>query len=613
MPFTAPFSVLGNWFVTLPNSPAAAPVAHSVTPYATRSVNYPSGRPWLLGRWSEWEMTSATAGPAVVAVLGEHRITAGDLAPVAAELARTGDLAGLRTPWPGSYHLVGSVAGELRVQGTVSALRRVFAGSAGRVTVAADRADVLAALLGADLDPARLAAHLLDPQTLYPITGQPVWRGLTEVPAGHYLRVGRDAAARTVRWWSPPDPVVPLAEGARRLRVALTAAVRVRTRGHDLVTCDLGGVDSTAVCAVATHAGDGAVVAFTVDVRDPLADDVEWSRRTVAGLGIEHHTVSGDEMPLTYAGVDRMADRWDEPCTTAVDRDRWLAVITRAAARGSRVHLTGIGGDELLGGSTAHLHTLARRHPLLARRQIRGFAAKHRWPSAQVLRQLLANDTYRDWMRRVDAHLTDPPPPLTEPMLGWGSEPRLPPWVTRDGVDAVRGLVRAELDTAQPISPRRGQHRELAAIQLVSRIARQLRQLAAERGVRYASPYYDDAVLTAALSVRPAERITPWRYKPLIAEAMRGVVPEPSRLRATKANAMVEEEVGLRVHRDALLALWEDSSLARWGLVDAQALRDTCARPLPPHLQIGVLHQTVAAELWLRTVEKATGRAAVAS
>ncbi|MEJ3746702.1 asparagine synthase-related protein [Actinomycetes bacterium KLBMP 9797] len=612
MPSIVTFSVPGNWFVALPDVAAALAVARSIKQHATRFINYPSGRPWILGRWSDRDVAAATAGPAAVAVLGEHDVAADALAPVAAQLGRTGDVATLRAPWPGSYHLVGSVGGELRVQGTVSALRRVFAGSIGTVTVAADRADLLAALLDADLDPARLAAHLLDPQTLHPITGQPVWRGLSEVPVGHYLRVGRDATARTVRWWSPPDPVVPLADGARSLRAALTAAVRVRTRGHDLVTCDLGGVDSTAVCAIAARAGDGAVVAFTVDARDPLADDVTWARHTVAGLGIEHHTVPGDDMPLTYAGVDRMADRWDEPCATAVDRDRWLAVIARAAARGSRVHLTGIGGDELLGGSTAHLHTLARRRPLLARRQIRGFAAKHRWPTAQVLRQLLANESYGDWLRRVEGHLTDAPPPLTEPMLDWGGAPRLPPWATRDAVEAVRRLVRTEV-AARPISPRRGQHRELAALQLVSRMTRQLQQLAAERGVRYAAPYYDDAVLTAALSVRPAERITPWRYKPLIAEAMRGVVPEPSRLRATKANAMVEEEVGLRVHRDALLALWEDSALARRGLVDARALRDVCARPLPAHLQIGVLHQTVAAEVWLRAVEKAAGHAALAS
>lgn len=632
MPSIAILTMLRNWFVALPDAPAAEAPARSVRPYATERVDHPSGRPWLLGRWPDWDVAVAAAGPAAVAVLGEHAVRREDAAAVAARLAAGSDAdaairdtasgadpctARMTTGWPGNYHVIISSNDGMRLRGGISALRRVFIGT-GPVPVAADRADVLAALLRSDLDPARVAAHLLDPQTLHPIAGQPVWRGLAEIPGGHYLRILHAAPTGPVRWsaarwWSPPDPVVPLAEGAANLSVALTAAVQARTRGRSQVTCDLGGLDSTAVCSVAAVFGGSPVAAFTVDVRDPLADDVRWARKTVAGLGIEHHVVPGDQMPLTYEGLAEMADLWDEPCSTTVDRNRWLAVITRAAERGSAVHLTGIGGDELLYGSTAHLHALARRHPVLARRTIRGFAAKYRWPTGRVLRQLLSNESYGDWLRRVATALNAPPQPLTEPLLEWGFQPRLPPWATRDAADAVRGLVRAEVDTVRPISTRRGLHRELAAIQLLSRTARQLQQLAADHGVRYAAPYYDDAVMIAALSVRPQDRITPWRYKPLIVEAMRGIVPEASRARVTKANAMVEEEEGLRVHRAPLLDLWEDSALARLGLVDAAALRDLCARPLPKHLQVGVLHQTVAAEVWLRAVGNVRDRTPVAS
>jgi asparagine synthase (glutamine-hydrolysing) len=42
------------------------------------------------------------------------------------------------------------------------------------------------------------------------------------------------------------------------------------------------------------------------------------------------------------------------------------------------------------------------------------------------------------------------------------------------------------------------------------------------------------------------------------------------------------------------------------GLIDANALRELCTRPLPPQLQLGVLYQTVACEVWLRSLEPAT-------
>ena len=310
-------------------------------------------------------------------------------------------------------------------------------------TVAADRADVLAGLLGAGLDEQRLALHLLEPPILYPLAGQPVWQGVDLLPADHYLVLDGDGRHRSVRWWTPPEPVVPMAEGAPALREALTAAVASRVRGRELVSCDLGGLDSTSVCCLAAQA-DAKVVAYTAASPDPLADDVDWAVRTVAGLGnVEHHVIPAEEMPLVYHGLHAMDDQLDEPCGAAVDRDRWLTIVRRAAARGSRLHLTGFGGDELLYGSVAHLHRLLRTNPRTALRHLRGFAAKYRWPRGGCCgscrtpaRTCLAGPGRR--------HPHRPPPPPEEPLLDWGFTPRLPPWTTPAAVQAVRDPILAE-------------------------------------------------------------------------------------------------------------------------------------------------------------------------
>jgi asparagine synthase (glutamine-hydrolysing) len=170
----------------------------------------------------------------------------------------------------------------------------------------------------------------------------------------------------------------------------------------------------------------------------------------------------------------------------------------------------------------------------------------------------------------------------------------------------VRELIRDQARTTQPLASGRGQHRELETMRFVSRMTRQFDQLAARLGITLAAPYYDDRVIEAGLAVRPQERITPWRYKPLIVEAMRGIVPDQSLARQTKANGSCDASPGLRRHRAELLALWEDSRLARLGLIDANALRELCTRPLPPELEFGGLDQTVACEVWLRTLDRAT-------
>jgi asparagine synthase (glutamine-hydrolysing) len=603
MPSIADFGAIPSWLVALPDCDSAGSAGIAVRRHAAQEVSHPSGRPWLLGRWAEDAAVMGEAGRTKIAVIGQHAMTADQLMRAADRIRTVVDVDRLAASSVGSFHLFASVDGRVRMQGTVTGFRRVLHASIGGVTIAADRADVLAWLLDAVLDEQRLAIHLLCPPTLYPIAGQPVWRGVMVLPTDHYLVLDGAGRQRSVKWWTPPEPVVPMAEGAPALRETLSAAVEARVRGRDLVSCDLGGLDSTAVCCVAAH-GKAKVVAYTAADQDPLADDVAWACRTVTALGdVEHHIIPAEEMPLTCDGLLTMDDRLDEPCIVAIDRNSWLTIGRRAAARGSRMHLTGFGGDELLYGSPAHLHELLRAHPRIALQHLRGFIAKYQWPRRQAVRQLLDNRPYRMWLAQVTQNLTAPLLPMEAPILDWGIPPRLPPWVTPSTVDAVRDLIQAEARDVEPLSPRRGQHRELEGMRGVCRLSRQVAQMAGQIGLTLAAPYYDDRVIEAGLAVRPQERITPWRYKPLIVEAMRGIVPGESLTRSTKAAFSYAEQTGLREHRADLLALCEDSRLSQLGLIDVDALRAACSRPLSSDPEI---RQTVACEVWLRALEAST-------
>lgn len=599
---------LPAWFVVLPDTDAAAALAAKALAHANRSLCHASGRPWLVGRWAPETIVAAKHRGVRVVLLGEHNVTAQEAQRAAAATSTGSSFTALdrfAATWTGSFHLVASCGGRVLVRGGVVGMRRVFhtdpapPGSAG-VSLASDRADVLAELVGAELDEQRLALELIT-SVPYPLAGSPMWRGVHAVPGGHGLSLDAGGRARTARWWSPPEPEIPLAEGALHLRDALAAAVGARTRGRDLVTADLGGLDSTAVCCTAAHGG-AKVVAYTAALHDELGDDVHWARRTVQALEtVEHHVVPAGDVAMTFDGVDVLDDLLDTPSILTVDRNRRMHIVALAAARGSGLHLTGLGGDELLAGTPARLHALVRTHPLVALRHIRGYGAKYQWSRGRTARQLLDRRSYRSWLGRVARDLTAPPAPVEEPLLDWSVPPRMPPWATPAAVDAVRTLLRDRLRDVGPRGRDHGEHRELVAMDGISQWTRHIGQMAAPLGITIAAPYYDDRVIEAALAVRPQERITPWRYKPLIVEAMRGVVPEASRTRGTKANATFEEEAGLRRHRARLLALCEDSRLARLGLVDERVLREWCGRALSAETESYLLHSTVACEVWLRS------------
>src|SRR5690349_12261519 len=97
------------YFVVLPDHEAAPAVAAALRTATARTITHASGRPWLVGHWSDEEMTVAEAGATRLAVIGR---CAGDAGRLAAEASRLRDLAHLdrlaRT-LPGSFHLVAAL------------------------------------------------------------------------------------------------------------------------------------------------------------------------------------------------------------------------------------------------------------------------------------------------------------------------------------------------------------------------------------------------------------------------------------------------------------------------------------------------------------------------
>ncbi|MFF1377800.1 lasso peptide isopeptide bond-forming cyclase [Streptomyces sp. NPDC058308] len=586
----------------------AAAVARSFAHPGTRVLDHASGRPWLVGQWHDQEIVTARAGHTALAVVGCCPIDAPQLERHAGHLRDLAELDALARSLPGSFHLVATLDGRLRVQGTASGLRLVFHAPVDGIQVAATRADVLAAALGAAPDEQQLALRLLWP-TPHPLAEAPMWRGITAVSPQDALAVAADGrTVRHSRWWAPPEPVRTLSDGAPLVREALTTAVDARTRQGGVVSCDLsGGLDSTSICFLADRSA-ARVVASTWPGRDPADTDLYWAEQAIRSLpDVEHVVWDADASPLVYTDLLGIDDLLDEPTIGVMDRSRVLHHLPGLAERGSRLHMTGIGGDHVAWCSEAYYHRLARTRPLFALRQLRGFRALWQWPLGGTARALADSRPYGKWLADSSGRLRDPLPATVSTSLGWGMPPRLFDWVTPDAERTARRALREAAAHAVPLHPDRGLHADLDQIRSCTRIVRQWDRMAARAGVPMASPFLDDRVIEACLAVRPSERVTPWQYKPLLTTAMSGIVPDACLRRTNKAAASMDAANGLREHRADLLALWEGSRLEQLGLVDGDALRRLAQRPSTPELRDAVLYSTIAAEVWLRGLDRTNG------
>ncbi|MFI9237247.1 asparagine synthase-related protein [Streptomyces sp. NPDC053079] len=474
------------------------------------------------------------------------------------------------------------------------------------MTVAADRCDVLATVIGAPVDERVLAARLLPAGAVHSLDGASIRRGVTAVPPDHCLLVEPDGRAVARLWWRAPEPALPLAEGATALRQALVAAVDSCTSGGGTVSADLsGGLDSTTLCVLAAR-GPARLVTVHREGTDPGNDDALWVRHTTAALpGAEHQRVGRNRIPVWFAGVSGSYPAWEEPGTWVRDRARLEDLTHRMNAAGSRLHLTGYGGDELFTLTPRCLYDLVRSRPLTAPAHVRAYRLRLRYPLGPLLRALVDRTPYARWLTRAVDRLTTLPDTSVLPSMDWGPALRMPPWATPDAVRATQELLREDVPgAAEPLARQRAQHAAILYARVAGGAVRRLDQATGRAGLPQAAPCLDDAVMDAALSVRLHDRASPTAGKPLLAAAMRGIVADRLLARTTKGDYSADFYAALHRHRVELLELFDGSLLAGMGLIDPAALRAALLAPQPTTRIITPLSQTVACETWLRSLPR---------
>ena len=178
--------------------------------------------------------------------------------------------------------------------------------------------------------------------------------GITALAPGTSLIVDWDGRERASHcYWHLPFEQGPMAWTRR-----VDAVGRLAQTLREAVSCHLisdvplglflsGGVDSSAVAAIATEVRDrSAVQTLAMGLDQPEFDESEAAARVARDLGTEHRNVllTGQEM---LSDISEVFEAMDQPALDGFN----TYFVSRAARRaGLTVALSGLGGDELFGG-----------------------------------------------------------------------------------------------------------------------------------------------------------------------------------------------------------------------------------------------------------------------
>jgi asparagine synthase (glutamine-hydrolysing) len=175
-----------------------------------------------------------------------------------------------------------------------------------------------------------------------------MFKGVHKVPAGHLVRVSAGTVAVEKYWDIRFEPVTRSRdEWIEGIRARLSDAVAKRLMAEVPLGVFLsGGVDSTAVLALARRSLTRPIPTFTLGYADGSFSEWEHARRAARYYGTDHHEVVIP--PITPEQIERVVWHFDEPMTefSAVA----LFVLCEKAREHVTVCLSGEGNDELFVG-----------------------------------------------------------------------------------------------------------------------------------------------------------------------------------------------------------------------------------------------------------------------
>ncbi len=161
-------------------------------------------------------------------------------------------------------------------------------------------------------------------------------------------RVPARANSRLASYWSLPEKHSSLAApDLLDLHSALREAVRLRLISDVPLGVFLsGGIDSTAIVALAAAASDIPIQTFTVTFDEESYSEETFAAEVASRFGCDHHEVhlSADRAATEIDGAIRALD---QPSADGVNT---YFVAKAAREAGLTVALSGLGGDELFAG-----------------------------------------------------------------------------------------------------------------------------------------------------------------------------------------------------------------------------------------------------------------------
>jgi asparagine synthase (glutamine-hydrolysing) len=419
------------------------------------------------------------------------------------------------------------------------------------------------------------------------------YKELRAVTPAHYLKVQGAKVSQRAYWTSMPQNRIQYrndAEYEEHFVALFKQSVERRTGPGAPILAELsGGMDSTSIVCMSDFIRKQNS-ASPIDLIDTVSyyDDSEpdWNERPFFRVVERQRGKRGTHIDTSSneASYEPPAGEYLLPGPDSLSLHREREIDKYLNQKDYRIILSGIGGDELLGGPPSPLPELADY----------AFCGRFRILLRQALAWSLQSRTPLIYTLAHTARFISGLYPTISPRLE-----QLPPWVPSN--------LRRIYATLDPWEFRRVTVRLLPSIvdgshtwwNMLETLPHRYQTAIRRREYRY--PYLDRDLVDYLLRVPPTQILKPGRRRYLMRHAMRGIVPFEIIERKRKAFVSKGPMSCFLRERDKMISLFADSELSQAHLVRAGALQaalhETNSQSILRWLP--ALRRAIQLELWL--------------
>lgn len=584
----------------------------SVEPTEAKAIWEGSSSLWLCGNWQQQQLITLAEGSVRMTIIGTCLAAREVLLERLQRAARGRDYS-LLMQLPGNYNIIVHIENDTYVFVDAMGVRPVFYTIWHSSVVYSSLAVALQQLIGAEVDHAWLATSLAGICTLSLVHNRSPFRNIYAIPAGHYLHIA-SGKPTSKRYWFAPSEYKQFSESADLLRKQLLMAVEGRAELYGNISSDLsGGFDSTTLAVIAakklekTHRKLCTITRKTFsaiqssDVR--CAEHAASLYSNINALMLEEQDIPPEYSHLELVSLTDFPDP-----AHAYDMGAFNSTMQLIASTGSRIHMSGEGGDAVLLASPYRycVDLLKRGNLLKFLQNLFGWCRAQQLPLLPLLmfaaKQSLIS--YPRWLQQIKRLKADDLTLRQQSLftgMTWDLLPMTASWHSTELVRLVLEELQHWTTVATPFSHSMGEHISIALIQLNALSARSTHQMADLYDVNLEFPYFDQLVVEACLSARPEDRTSPFVFKPLMLAAFQKELPPSIYTRNTKGEYVADEFIGLRENRETIHAFLESSLLADIGLIDLKLLKVAMQDfGMGLGAELAPFSNTLATEIWLR-------------